>query len=60
LSLAVANARWKFKYQDKPLVPSDNTTVANVKIISMPSLADGFGDDATSPGSYFFYNFNNG
>jgi hypothetical protein len=51
--------RWTFgSTTTKPLVPLDHTTVSNVKIIGMPSLADGFGDSATNPGANFFTYFN--
>ena len=40
------------------LVPKSGTTMTGVKIIYMPSLADGFGNSATHPGDYFFSHFN--
>ena len=56
--LSPATDRWTFQSVNKPLVPTNWTTVADVKIVSMPSLADWFGNNATNPGNYFFYNFN--
>ena len=57
LSLLWAD-RWTFKDWYEPLVPTDGTTMVWVKILFMPSLADWFGNSATTPGNYFFYNFN--
>ena len=57
LSLSWAN-KWTFQNVTKPLVPKDGTTVTWVKIIYMPSLADGFGNSATNPWDYFFSYFN--
>ena len=60
LSLTWWSDRWKFAqfYQNKPLVPTDGTTMTWVKIVYMPSLEDWFGDSATDPWDYFFYAFN--
>ena len=64
LALADWEDRWTFNNQwwwsRQWLVPKDayNTTVSNVKIISMPSLADWFGASATNPWNNFFANFN--
>ena len=59
LSLSWAD-RWTFKNQtsDQPLVLSNWTTMTWVKIVFMPSLADGFGNSATNPWNYFFMSFN--
>ena len=57
LSLSWAD-RWTFQRVYKPLVPKNGTTAIWVKIIYMPTLADGFGANATNPGDYFFYDFN--
>ena len=58
ITLSTTADRWTFKNVYKPLVPTNWTTVTDVKIVSMPSLADWFGNNATNPGNYFFYNFN--
>ena len=57
LSLSWAD-RWTFQNVSKPLVPKDGTTMQMVTMASMPSLAEWFGDSATSPGNNFFYFFN--
>jgi len=43
---------------EKPLVPKNGTLMTNVRIVHMPSLADKFGANATTPGHYFFQYFN--
>ena len=48
--------RWMFQSTANGLITFSQMN--SVKITSMPSLADGFGASATSPGDYFFYNFN--
>ena len=58
LSLTGSATRWKFKSYYYPLVPKAGTTMTWVKIVFMPSLADGFGNGAAIPWDYFFYNFN--
>ena len=58
LSLTWWVDRWTFQNVSKPLVPKYGTTVTWVKIIYMPSLADGFGANETNPGNYFFRSFN--
>ncbi len=58
ITLSTSSNRWTFTDVEKPLLPKDGTTVTNAKIVFMPSLADGFGEDTTNPGNYFFYNFN--
>ena len=58
LSLTWWADRWTFQNVSKPLVPKDWTTVTEVKITSMPSLAGGFGANATAPWNYFFDHFN--
>ena len=54
--------RWRFQWvtpsESRPLVPKVGTTMTWVKIVSMPSLADGFWASATAPGNYFFEKFN--
>ena len=57
LSLWGWYTRWKFTSVTS-LIPKNWTTVMNVKIISMPSLAEWFGESATAPGNFFFYGFN--
>jgi len=59
LSLTWWADRWTFQNVYKPLVPTNWTTVTDVKIVSMPSLADWFGNSETNPWNYFFYSFNN-
>jgi len=50
--------RWTFQGKSKPLVPIAETTMSWVKIVSMPSLAEWFGDNAKNPGNNFFRAFN--
>jgi len=50
--------RWKFAWANNPLIPQSWTTVDNVKIVYMPSLADWFGESASNPGHNFFRFFN--
>jgi len=50
--------RWKFSLTSYSLVPQSWTTVDNVKIVYMPSLADWFGESASNPGDNFFRSFN--
>ena len=57
LSLSWAD-RWTFQNVSKSLVTKNGTTMTWVKIISMPSLADWFGNSATVPGDNFFSYFN--
>ena len=58
LSLTGSASRWTFKNGLNPLVPKEGTTMTWVKIVSMPSLADGFGNTSEAPWDYFFDAFN--
>ena len=58
LSLISWEKRRKFKESWKPLVPMDDTTVAEVKVISMPTLADWFWESEEEPWDNFFAYFN--
>jgi len=59
LSLTGTATRWSFYCNyDVTLVPKAGTTVTWVKIVFMPSLADGFGSNKTNPWNCFFDNFN--
>ena len=60
ITLSTTANRWTFQNVSKPLVPTNGTTMTWVKITYMPSLADGFGANATNPGNYFFDSFNRG
>ena len=57
LSLSWAD-RWTFLGVTKPLVPAAETTMTWIKIVTMPSLAEWFGESTTSPGNNFFRAFN--
>ncbi len=57
LSLSWAD-RWTFQNVSKPLVPQAGTTMTWVKVTYMPSLAEWFGESATSPWDNFFNAFN--
>ena len=56
--LSTTANRWTFQDVGKPLVPKAGTTVTDVKVVLIPSLADWFGANATNPWDYFFANFN--
>ena len=56
LSLTWWADRWTFQSTVNGLITYAQTS--NIKIIYMPSLAEWFGESATSPGDYFFCNFN--
>ena len=59
--LSTTANRWIFqRVVNNPLVPINGTTMIWVKIVSMPSLEDWFGESATDPWNYFFNWFNNG
>ena len=58
LSLSHWASRRKFSCNSSSLIPKYWSTVSNVTIISMPSLADGFWDSATNPWDCFFSYFN--
>ncbi len=61
LSLAEWDKRRKFQDNGvvwKPLIPKKWTNTTNIKIISMPSLAEWFGESKEKPGDYFFEEFN--
>ena len=59
LSLSWAD-RWKFRqeYTNTQFVPKDGTSMSDVKIVYMPSLADGFWNSETDVGGHFFDKFN--
>lgn len=58
LSLSPWAYRWEFSCNSSSLIPEYWTTVSDVKILSMPSLVDGFWDSATNPWDCFFSYFN--
>jgi len=58
LSLREWAERWMFQGWYKPLISKNLTSIKEIKITSMPSLAEWFGESETEPWDNFFAYFN--